>query len=158
MCSPHLRYGSYASLPWEWGATQIIWNSSAWKISLFSHNCLVIQSFIHNSMDLQMFILYSGLYSNETFPFLKLLHLWLWEAPSFGPCLLLTCPIIVDKFFNTFILSITIRCSRLLLYVYYIICHFLQGFLVPFIEEWYMGAKCVLASKPFQLTEQKKFT
>ena len=69
---PHLPEGRVS--------TQIIWNSPAWEIYLFSLIYLIIQLFIHSSMDLWIFILYFG-YNP------LLLHLFCYShCGSFGHC------------------------------------------------------------------------
>ena len=51
-------WGVMLHLPEGRVSTQIIWNSPAWEIYLFSLIYLIIQLFIHSSMDLWIFILY----------------------------------------------------------------------------------------------------
>lgn len=82
---------------------------------------LFMKSFLYISMKLQLFILYFGLFSNTTLLILllKLFQLCtFWGALSLSYCVPLLYPIFVGFLVGgTFLLSGTIRCSSLVLYI-----------------------------------------
>ena len=131
-------------------STSIAWNSSAWEMCPFS---LSLSFFIYISIDRWIFILYFGLYSNNsTLVFCnKLFQLWLSGALSMDFCVPLTYPYHCEIFLST----------SLLIWAYLV--YFLpqsqnlplfQGALVHFIGEQHLLENC--APRSSQLTEGNK--
>lgn len=152
VCSPHLKRGEPRSTSFagEYLSTWIIWNYSAWELSLLPHLLINSITYLHQHRIMASYFILCVMILNHFMLLLKCFWLWSSGARSVGFCVPWTPLRLCTCFFSFFFFHIPTFWHWLRLQAH-LMCFlpqslnslFLQGALIPVIGNQDICAKCV---------------